>query len=60
MGLGFAHRPDVVASLPGLYAAGAATISPPNPLPGCSISGWYAGQNVAQFSLSATAIMYWD
>jgi succinate dehydrogenase/fumarate reductase flavoprotein subunit len=38
--------------LEGLYAAGASTVTPLTALPGCSISGWHAGENAAEYSLS--------
>lgn len=40
-------------TLPALYAAGAATTTALSALPGCSISGWYAGQNAAEYSMGA-------
>jgi len=39
-------------SIDGLYAAGACTVAPVEALPGCSISGWHAGDNAAEHSLS--------
>ncbi len=38
-------------SIEGLYAAGASTMVPIRALPGCSISGWLAGESAAKYAL---------
>lgn len=50
---GLTTNADYETSLPGLYAAGAATTSLLSALPGCSITGWHAGQNAAESSMAA-------
>jgi succinate dehydrogenase/fumarate reductase flavoprotein subunit len=41
-------------SIEGLYAGGSSTVTTLRSLPGCSISGWHAGENAAKYSLTAT------
>ncbi len=41
-------------SIEGLYGAGASTVVPLEALPGCSISGWHAGENAAVHSLATS------
>ncbi len=42
-------------TLPALYAGGATTTVVLNALHGCSITGWHAGENAAEFSMGAAS-----